>query len=126
MRHHQDLASVRCRAVLACWQRQLFTAFPVSRFSATVHHCQNQNVVLLNCIENSIGKFARHTPPNILIYHNITSRRFFNPVDCILNSINECLCHLNPLFCIVLNRFSIFCQSFRVKDIPHYSSNRLT
>lgn len=107
---NQDLHSVRCSTVLGRWQLQLLAAFPVTRLTTAMHNRQNQNVVLLNCVENTIGKLTRHTTPNIFINCSVASWGFPDSVDCIFNSIYKRLSNLSPLLRVVLNCFSVFIQ----------------
>ena len=79
-----------------------------------MHDRQNQNLVLLNCIENTIGKLSRHTSPNIFINRSIAGWGFPDPIDCILDRVYECLGNLNPLLCVVLNCFGVLTQRFRI------------
>ena len=111
---------------LGCWQLRLSAALPVSRLSATMHDCQNQNVVLFNCIKNTIGKLTGQTSPHVLINYTPTIWSFSNSINRILNSINECLRYLSTLLCVLLNSFGIFRKCFRVKYILHSSRSRLT
>jgi hypothetical protein len=83
-------------------------------------------VLLFNCIENSIRKLSRHAPPNVITNWRITIRRFSDSINCILDRIDECLCHLNSLLCIVFDCLRVLNKSFWVKHISHGSTNRRT
>ena len=64
-----------------------------------MHDRHDQNVVLLNCIENTIRKLTCHTPPNIFINRSIAGWGFSDPIDCLLDRVYERLSNLNSLLC---------------------------
>ena len=80
-----------------------------------MHNCQDEDVVLLDCVENAVGKSARHASAQVILNSPMASRRLSNPTNRILDRINKSLCNLNPLPCIVLNCLSIFGERFRMK-----------
>jgi len=65
--HPTDNPGLLNQSPLGYWELRLSTTFPVSRFSAAMHNRQNENVVLLDCIENCIGKSACHASSDSII-----------------------------------------------------------
>ncbi len=91
-----------------------------------MHNRQNENIVLFNCIEDSVRKLPRHTSPNVIINWSVTIRGLPDSINRILDHVDECLCNLYFLFCVVSNCLRVFRESFWVKHISHGLSRRLT